>query len=226
MIVSRDINATKELESRAFTVEVIPMFRRYYNSLVYDNPAFNPEPEDPEEPEPEEVVPPRIVPDPNDDRFFYLDIPFPEEFIRSPLKKFVRFLGCSFLMKTYEDDNEQDEARMNLMDKDGVFFKPEAINIINDKYNEDDFDTDFSIRESPHINVHCNIAQHSTLMNDSFVCQANNYNPLLTSSTFEVHTTQRSFRVWFVDEIERKILNLYTVAKNLSAIRLKMELVY
>lgn len=226
MIVSRDINATKELEARAFTVEVIPMFRRYYNSLVYDNPNYNAEDSDSEEPEPEEDVPKKIAPDFNDARFFYLDIPFPEEFIRSPLKKFVRFLGCSFHLKTYEDENKQDEALERFWDEDTLSFKLEAINITNDLYEVDDFDTDFEIRESPHINVHCNLAQNSTLMNDSFVCQANNYNPLLTSSTFEVHTTQRSFRVWFVDEVERKILNLYTVAKKLSAIRLKMELVY
>ena len=220
MIVSRDLNATKEPEVRAFTVDVIPLFRRFYNSIVVANPEYEANPHLAPEDNPR-----YCVLDNSDDRLYYLDIPYPEEFIRSPLRKFVRVLGCMCQMKTYNNPNDQIVQENLFYNKDEGTFVSEALDIVKDVSVDDDFKP-CSVIEMTHLSLHSSIAQDSSISNDSFICRINNYNPLMTSSLFEVYTTHRTFRIWFVDDTELKILNLFSIAKKLSSIRLKLELQY
>ena len=252
MIVSRDINSTKEPETRVFTIDIIPTFRRYYNSIVVLNPDYNEnwdpyaeeeeeeeggegegegegeDGEEEEEEQEEEVIGCHYyLPDlTSDDRLFFLEIPYPEEFIRSPLQKFVRVLGCSYIVKTYSDLSYQKEKLKEIFDwKEGTF-KLAGMDISKDTNLENDTDRRYTLMQTPHVSLHSSIAQDSTLVNDSFVCKVNNVNPFTSASTFEVHTTHRSFKIWFVDETELKILSLFTISRQLSSIRLKLELQY
>lgn len=221
-MISRDINATKEREKRIFSIDIISRYREYYNTHATLNPSYE-EPQNDDENEDE--IQPQYILHLTDSNQYYLDIDYPEEFVRSPLKKYVRVVDCVFMMKIFSDSRVQEAAANEIIDIKTGFFRPSGISYTKDEQPENDFVLRGKIYTPKHVALYSSFVQDKTATNDCFVCFTNSERQS-SNELFEVHTTQPSFRVWFIDNTQLKILSLASLAFRLAFIKLRLELYY
>ena len=225
MITSRDINSTQEPQTRHMLIDVVGRHRLAYNQQLYNRGV---------------------------DGNFEVEIPYPEEFVRSPNPKFVRVISTSIHIKpTYEriynettgvwDLNYEYEYNPTTQQQEPTKprlkkpFYEESENTIwpfnhyilqdfpNDPRTSNDFETIDTINEHTHLAVAASFVQDS--FNDDQIVGLSN--PSLNYfPTYEQHTTERSFRVWILDCVKRNKISLTSFAGNLSSIILELELVY
>ena len=193
MIVSRDINSTKETESIHMLIDVIGRYREEFNKNEGDVSRYE------------------------------LEIPYPEEFIQSPNTKYVRVISTSILFKGLAADEPFWNVEEN-GDGDIVFEGYTLNHFPDDILAQNNFTADYNTQQPYHLAIGSTFIQDTT--NDNQLIGICNPDSTQYLRTYEQHTTQKSFKIWIVDLLQRVKMNLYQFAKKKASILLELELVY
>ena len=193
MITSRDINSSKEVETQHMFIDVIERYREQYNNSWQKLGRADQ---------------------------FELVIPYPEEFVRSPNRKFVRVVSTRFIIqKPVYDENSNDlilpmqpYLMMTTLDY------PEDYNSMNDFLEADEKLVPIYVALAGSFVQDTNNDEQIVAM---FNSKAPNY-----IRTYEQYTNQNSFRIWIYDLLERVKMNLAMLASQYCSVLLELELVY
>ena len=201
MITSRDINSTKEMETKHLLIDVIERWREYYNRDWHVHSVCE------------------------------LEIPYPEEFIRSPNRKFVRVISTKFVIRKPQEEmvwNESAGRYESLGNLESPFREIETHFTLKVFPEDTDENNDFTSIGTKIVPKEMAIAAsfvQDTTNDHQIIClcneSVNNY-----IRTYEQHTTQRSFHIWIYDMLERVKMNLGFLCDQYTAILLELELVY
>lgn len=147
---------------------------------------------------------------------YKVEIPLPEEFIRSPRAKYISVVGFTICFTTYNS------TKTKFYDTTSDTFNTASINLALDGTLADDISGMKAI-VPPHVALCASFVQEAN--NDNQIVCFNN-DTLTSPKRYEIHTTQRSITVWFADMFQRKILNLFSLSKIYSAIVIQYTLEY
>ena len=183
-MLTQDISSHEPRSVRLITVDVVQRFREQWNRSIEKSTDV-----------------------------FSLEIPFPEDFIRSGRRKFIGIIGFRVIWS-----NSLPAVG------DGVNLYPdECINIPNDTISADDFKANLKLTQPPHISLHASFVQDS--YNDNqLICFNSEY--LIENRKYEIYTNQRSFKIWFVDLINRVRMSLRSICDRHSSIIIQYILYY
>ena len=204
MITSRDINSCKEVETQHMFIDVIERYREQFNNIWAKQGRY--------------------------DNGFEVEIPYPEEFVRSPNRKFVRVVSTRFIIQkpVYAEEWDAEQQAYTRTANLETPMQEYTLMTRKDYPADNDASNDFLEADEKLVPIYVALAGsfvQDTNNDEQIVCIMNAKAPNYIR-TYEQHTTQKSLKVWIYDMLERVKMNLAMLASQYCSVLLELELVY